>query len=143
MGESPATYAHADQVARLTERIRRDQPEALNWAERQPLWDAVRQLRSERAPDMLALLVSAHQHLATTFLAHQADRDRIADEVLTAALYLTVGIDYAVTSIEVVAAGQPGRYTVRLSAGGHSLHLPVAMPAPCGPTSATPLGALR
>lgn len=128
MGESPATYTHADAVAELTARVRREHPGALATA-----IDATPALRlalSREEPgrgDKLAAVVALFQHLTSTDLAHLSERDAVANDVITAALYATAGIDYVATSIKVSRI-HGDRYWVRVSDGTTSTDLPVRTP---------------
>jgi hypothetical protein len=129
MGNPPAVYAHADQVAALTDRIRRDHPQALAWATEQvdQLSAALGHPERARGYTALWLFVVAHQHLTGGLLAERADRDTVADDVLTAALYLASGIDWTAFSINVRRL-DTGAWRVAWTDGSHLRDVPVDDP---------------
>lgn len=134
VGESPAAYAHADQVATLTDQVRRTYPQALAWASDQAatLQQALARASADDGWRALTALVDAHQHLTGTELAHLPRRDEVADEVLTAALYLASGIDWAAVAIEVRELGD-GQWRVKWDSGDYWRDVPV--PAPAAPNA--------
>ncbi|HKT02872.1 MAG TPA: hypothetical protein VJT31_25355 [Rugosimonospora sp.] len=138
MGESPLTYAHADKVATLTERVRRAHPQALAWAGGQvtALQHALNLPDNPERRAALSVFVAAHQHLTSTELAHLPGRDAVANDVLTTALHLASGIDWAATSVEVYQLGD-GRWRVAMDCGHGMQDVPVPAPE----TPATPGGA--
>jgi hypothetical protein len=129
MGESRATYEHADQVARLSEAIRRDHPVALQWAlDHVPeLRAAAGRLSKSDAPGAMSVFVAAQHCLATGYLAHLPDPHTAANDVLTAALWESSDIDYAATS--VVVTRHPTGYMAGLDDGTTGHHVPVRWPA--------------
>lgn len=98
MGESPATYEHADAVATLTARIRAEHPDALSWASEPAA--AIVAATTFQDPAVLTLLVNAHHHLSAV-LTEEPDPQRLADDILTAAIHLASGIDYAAVAVQV------------------------------------------
>jgi hypothetical protein len=137
MGESPAVYAHADQVAATTNRIRRDHPQALAWATGQvdQLSAALRHPEHDRGYTAMWPFVAAHQHLTGGLLAGRADRDTVANDVLTAALYLASGIDWTATSITVRHL-DTGAWRVGWTDGSHERDVPVDAPETAAAVSA-------
>ncbi|WP_328384313.1 hypothetical protein OHQ88_34260 (plasmid) [Micromonospora zamorensis] len=119
MGESPATYAHVDAVNELTTRIRREFPAALAVAvaAAPDIHQALR--RSIRKQEGLLAIVALFEQLTSTELAHLPQREKAADEVITAALHVTSGIDWTATSVQVNVL-DPGSYRVRLWDGSGS-----------------------
>jgi len=129
MGEPPAVYAHADRVAELADRIRRDHPQVLAWAAKQTerLREALEDPKRDRAYTAMWPFVVAHQYLTGGPLAGLADRHTVADDVLTAALYLASGIDWAAVSITVRRLDN-GDWRVGWTDGSHERDVPVAAP---------------
>lgn len=131
MGESPATYEHADAVKELTQRIRAEHPAALvATLECAPaLIDAIDESNRTRSYDPLTIFVAVFQHLTTCILSHLPDAATVANEIITAALYEANGIDWAATSVQVTQP-QPGTYRLRFSSGSGSSSGTVPAPRP-------------
>lgn len=123
MGESPATYHHADAVAALTLQVIGAYPTALARARAVApvLQHAV---SSAHRPSDLTMCVTVFRELASTELAELPDPMKAANDVMTAALYLASGIDYAATSVEIYQI-PIGSYRIRFTSGPVSEDIPV------------------
>lgn len=127
MGESPATYRHADAVAARTLQVISAHPKAL--ARARAFTPTIQQaISSTRRPDDLLACVTVFRELTATELADLPDRTKVANDVMTAALYLASGIDYAATSVEVYQI-PTGPYRIRFTSGPVIEDVPV-LPAP-------------
>ena len=123
MGESPATYRHADAVAARTLQVIGAHPRAL--AHARAFAPAIQQaISTTRRPDDLLACVNAFRELTVTQLADLPDCTKVANDVLTAALYLASGIDYAATSVEIYQI-PTGPYRIRFTRGPVIEDLPV------------------
>ncbi|MFF3867081.1 hypothetical protein [Micromonospora sp. NPDC001898] len=122
MGESPATYKQADQIAALARRVRARHPEHLR-------------LTTEAMRDILTLddtyersrrVVVIFLHL--TMSETHPVAPKCANQIITAAAYEANGIDWAATEF-TVRWTEHGRFYLNTMSGGAGSGMPVNLTA--------------